>query len=731
MDDDSLIKHRNQWMIKGIWIFLCLDIPLNLLLGDFKEVRGIILIAIPPLLFLTYLMRNNIFPKLTMTIISVLFISALFILNQIERHYINLFFLIMPPVFAASYRNWQNILLTTIGSAGVFSYFMLLEGENYFTQWKQTDLYYFLLCFLTYTCLKIYESKFTEGVRIQLKDELKRVNQLKTELHESKERYRAMVKQSSEGIYAFNPTTKRVVETNKRFCEMLGYKEQELLKLTLNDIILSDESIMDSNIGKVLNNNRYFVGETLYRRKDGTIITVEVGGSLVHFNNETVILANIRDITKQKEIERGLVDSEKKYRLIADNMTDFVTVLDLNGKILYASPSHENSMKIKVSNLEGGYPFKYIHPDDLETANKALSHMFINRASSQIEIRWRLENDWVNLEVRGKPVVEDNGDIQKFVVTSRNITERVKMEDQMKRTSARLEALISHMPYGILAEDKDHRLILVNHQFTEIFRAPHHSQKMLGMKSEDVPEAGRNIFREEELYKKRSKAILANRQTVLDEEWELLDGRMISRDAIPIFTNNEFDGFLWQFKDITNQKKMEQELREASFIDGLTKISNRRLFDETIATEWGRCSRTSKHLTLIMIDIDRFKNYNDTYGHQRGDECLIKVAQTIKETIRRPSDVVCRYGGEEFAVILPETHQEGGMRIAEKIRAQVEALKIPHATSSVGKFVTCSFGVATLIPSPFSTPEEIIRMADKALYSSKNKGRNCVDYYDI
>lgn len=729
MDDDFLIKKRNNLSVIGIWIFLCLDIPLNLFLKDYEAAFAITLISIPPMLVITYLVKKAIMPKLTMYGIIFLILAVLFILNLKEPHYINLYLLILPAIFSVSYRNHLNIFITTLSSATVFSYFFYIYGERYFTQWKPTDLYYFLVFFLTYAVIQIYESIFTEGVRRQLRDELERVNQLQSKLHESEERYRSMMKQSTEGIYAFNPIDKTIVETNERFCDMLGYEEHELLKLTLSDIIASDESLVNENIEMVIIKNKAFVGEKLYRRKDGSVVSVEVRASKIHFNNQSVILANIHDITEQKEIERELREKDEMYRMIADNMSDFVTVMDSEGKILYASPSHEHSKKVKVRELEGRKPYEYIHPEDLDKVIGAHQEMVKSKRSIQIQVRWKLKNEVIHLEVRGKPVIEENGEVHKIVVNARNITERVKMEEEMKRTSARLHALISHIPYGIIAEDKDNRLILTNHQFAEIFNAPEHTVNMLGLKFTDAPTSATNLFLNPKSYQERRQEIIADRKKVIGEEWELTDGRIISQDAIPIIINGQFNGFLWQFKDTTEQRRLEQELKEASLIDGLTKISNRRFFDETITSEWGRCARASKALTLIMLDIDSFKNYNDTYGHQYGDECLIKVAQTIKETIRRPSDTVSRYGGEEFAVILPETHQEGGRVIAEKIRISIEALEIPHISSVVCNHVTCSLGVATVIPSYFSTPEEIIRMADNALYTSKNSGRNCVSLY--
>jgi diguanylate cyclase (GGDEF)-like protein len=142
--------------------------------------------------------------------------------------------------------------------------------------------------------------------------------------------------------------------------------------------------------------------------------------------------------------------------------------------------------------------------------------------------------------------------------------------------------------------------------------------------------------------------------------------------------------------------------------------------------EWRRLTREQSSLALILCDIDFFKLYNDTYGHQMGDDCLRQVAQTINQAARRPADVVARYGGEEFAVILPNTTAENAMYVAESIRREVQALGIPHANSPVHSVVTLSLGVSGVIPTEAIEPEQLIAVTDRALYTAKQQGRNRV-----
>ena len=171
-------------------------------------------------------------------------------------------------------------------------------------------------------------------------------------------------------------------------------------------------------------------------------------------------------------------------------------------------------------------------------------------------------------------------------------------------------------------------------------------------------------------------------------------------------------------------KQLLDMLKDLSSIDGLTGIPNRRRFDEVLNDEWRRALREQHSISLVMIDIDCFKAYNDNYGHLAGDDSLRKVAKTLAETVQRPMDFVARYGGEEFTAILPRTNLEGVQHVAEKMRKNIESLNIPHEFSSVARYVTISVGACSLIPLTLMSPSHLIKNADNALYSAKYNGRN-------
>lgn len=193
---------------------------------------------------------------------------------------------------------------------------------------------------------------------------------------------------------------------------------------------------------------------------------------------------------------------------------------------------------------------------------------------------------------------------------------------------------------------------------------------------------------------------------------------------------------LIQVNDISMAVKRERLLREQAeklrglaYLDGLTGIPNRRRMDEYLADELKRAARSGAPLSIIMADIDYFKQYNDAYGHQQGDFCLQRIANAIKATLRRPADLVARYGGEEFVIILPDTAMDGAVALAEDIRMHIESLNILYKTSEIAGHATLSLGVSSILPDSNASEKSLLNQADTALYQAKTNGRNRVAVY--
>ncbi len=175
-----------------------------------------------------------------------------------------------------------------------------------------------------------------------------------------------------------------------------------------------------------------------------------------------------------------------------------------------------------------------------------------------------------------------------------------------------------------------------------------------------------------------------------------------------------------------NLESVNKQLREMTYMDVLTKIPNRRYFIDTLTRELNRSIREEEPLSVILIDIDKFKEYNDNYGHIAGDTCLSKVAQLLEKSLKRKTDLVARYGGDEFVAVLPNTDLDGALLVAETMRANVELEQIEHAYSTVSELISITLGIYSNIPTMDMSLERVVQLSDQALYTAKDMGRNCI-----
>ncbi|MES9860471.1 MAG: diguanylate cyclase [Candidatus Thiodiazotropha sp. LLP2] len=224
------------------------------------------------------------------------------------------------------------------------------------------------------------------------------------------------------------------------------------------------------------------------------------------------------------------------------------------------------------------------------------------------------------------------------------------------------------------------------------------------------------------------KTIYSDRETFWREDHSSFPVEMT---ASPQLEEGKAIGAVVVFRDITSRLASERALQEANNkleelarIDGLTGIANRRSFDELLQSTWYDHTRSGEEMSLLMVDIDFFKLYNDSYGHQAGDECIKRVTKALVDSLYRPNDRLARYGGEEFVLVLTNTNSHGAMLVAERLCKAVETLRITHQQSTVSDWVTISIGAATTSPSHERMSQELVRQADDALYQAKAEGKN-------
>lgn len=252
--------------------------------------------------------------------------------------------------------------------------------------------------------------------------------------------------------------------------------------------------------------------------------------------------------------------------------------------------------------------------------------------------------------------------------------------------------------------------------------------KMLGFSREDL--LSMNISniqpRGVDLIKKYTDQVITNRAKWTNElTFKTKSDKLILVEvSASIVTIDNQNYLISMVRDIGCRKQIEEQLRLFSFTDGLTGIANRRKLDEYMDIEWRRAIRYELPISVIMIDIDYFKPYNDTYGHLQGDICLKAVASIIQKSLIRPGDLCARYGGEEFIVLLPDTDEKGSLHIANKINCNLANEKIKHCKSDINTFVTVSMGLDSIVPTSKNTSSQLISKADQALYQAKREGRN-------
>ena len=317
------------------------------------------------------------------------------------------------------------------------------------------------------------------------------------------------------------------------------------------------------------------------------------------------------------------------------------------------------------------------------------------------------------------------------------------VRDAARRKSAEFRYLLVEAIHavsldGILAVDEYENVVSCNTRFEE-FCGIEHPEKLPDVnRNSTIPDAGllaqmAENTKDPEIFINRVKELYANPNEDDHCQIELKDGRTLERYTTVLRSNEgQYMGRVWFFRDISRHKLNEQRLQEAyhavetlAITDALTGLANRRRFDQYLAAEWRRGLRDNYPLSLLLIDADLFKSYNDHYGHLNGDACLKQIAEVAQFTAMRSVDLVSRFGGEEFAVILPKTPLEGAIDVANTICENLRARKIPHAGSPTG-FMTLSAGCATVTPQAGANPAWLIELADQALYRAKRSGRNHV-----
>lgn len=484
----------------------------------------------------------------------------------------------------------------------------------------------------------------------------------------------------------------------------------------------------------------------------------------------------IQDISDRKQAELALRESEERFRVIADFTEDWEYWLAPEGQLIYISPSCYRITGYRMSEFLADRTLltAILHPDDRPHILPILSRHAPSPSSVDFRIITRKgEVRWISQV--SQPVYDNDGNWRGIRASNRDITDRKQVEQELREQVHREQVLSEIAQHIRQSLQLDHILRSITHDVRHLLDVDRviiqrlepdgtglvveesiaeTQQSMLGWLMRDLWSIDKRfhalylqgrIIAVEDIYTQNLQphqlefleyfevraqlvvpllqgsnlwGLLMVQQSNVPRRWKPGEVRLLQQLA------TQFGIAIQQAELHEELKQVNQKLQRIAFLDGLTQVSNRRRFDQYLEQEWRRLMRDRLSISLLLCDIDFFKAYNDTYGHQAGDHCLRMVANLMAQIVKRPADLVARYGGEEFAVVLPNTDQEGAVCVAKIINQAVRTLEIPVPQSETISHVTISIGVATLVPQRDRFPDMLIRMADTALYTAKRNGRN-------
>lgn len=568
--------------------------------------------------------------------------------------------------------------------------------------------------------------------RRQLDRDVEDRAQAEQRLRESETRYRLLADHSSDIIALLGPDGTRVYVSPA--CRALtGYEPEEMLTLRTGDSTHPDD--VERVLDVLANQTEPVVISYRMRRKDGSYVWVETACKPIEIEGMgNLRLAVVRDIDARIRAEQRVQESENRYRFLAENSADLILLVASDGQRLYASPASKTVLGYEPEEMLAIPTRDAIHPDDLDLIFDFLARKPEDPAQADRTLTYRMKRKdgsyrWV--ETTGR-AVDLAGHADQRLVIIRDIDERVQAEQRIKDSEAR---------YRLLADNGTDMVFQLDRDFVRQYVSPA-CRELLGYEPEELiginpvsmahPEDAARL----QLVFQTLMSGHADRHSIINRIRHR-NGKWIWVEA-QFRTMRDLDtgvacGIIGALRDISVRKKVEDELAEANRRlqtlagqDSLTGLANRRAFDEALAREYRRAKREKKALGLIMIDVDRFKAFNDSYGHPAGDECLRQVGRAIADAICRPGDLAARYGGEEFAVLLPDTDEAGTELIAERVRQAVQDLALRH-DANVNGVVTISAGAASLAGEEGDdSPQALVNGADQALYRAKDGGRNAV-----
>jgi diguanylate cyclase (GGDEF)-like protein/PAS domain S-box-containing protein len=505
---------------------------------------------------------------------------------------------------------------------------------------------------------------------------------------------------------------------------MLGYEENELCTVNYAHITHPDDLEQDNSYLKQLLDGEIdtYQMQKRYFKKSGEIVPVLLSVSLVYDQegNPRHFISQMMDISEKKKAISEVEQLTLRISNILESILDAFFSLDEQYRFIYTNEAAQKLFRRSEQELIGHNIWEVFPWLVGSISQQEFKLAMANKQQRLYEQFVQKLNQWFEANV----YPYEFG----LSVHFRQITERKRTADQLQE---------SEKSFRLLAENSSDMISKHNRNglFTYVSPACY---TLLGYRDDEL--IGQSPFH---LYHPDDKQRMLDNQELIYNNFDdsAITYRMKRKDGtyrwfestsrVVFHDGDRTQTLVSVSRDITPRKEIElkmleqyQILHALSHIDELTNIANRRTFDESWNNEWEDAQRHHMPITLMLGDIDNFKAYNDTFGHQKGDDCLRQIAAAMRSALKRPLDIVARYGGEEFGIILPQTSKERAATIAQRLLEAVQQLQIPHSEEACSPYVTISIGSATWKPDCSFTQDELFTHADRALYQAKREGKN-------
>jgi diguanylate cyclase (GGDEF)-like protein/PAS domain S-box-containing protein len=550
-------------------------------------------------------------------------------------------------------------------------------------------------------------------------------------LAEGEARYRGLVEDQSELVSLATPEGE-LRYVNRAYASLYGTTPEEMVGRSLFEFIPAEQhDAVAQHLKSVCQAKQSIEGENQVLLHDERKRWVAwTNRALTDAEGRVTAIHSVgRDIEERVAAEQRLQESEARYRFLAEHSTDMILLVGLDGQRYYASPACRALLGYEPEEMLEIRTRDALHPDDVTRVIDALA---TGGAGGPLTYRMRRKDgSYLWVETTGRVVRLAEQTALRLVIV-RNIEQRIVAEQRLRESETR---------YRLLADNSTDMVFQLDDNMVHRYVSPacrdilgYEPKELIGVNPVSMahPEDAMRLplVLQVLLSGRVERQSIVNRIRHREGHWIWAEVQLKTlRDP----QTGRSSGLIGTLRDISVRKAVEDELADANRRlralageDGLTGLCNRRAFDEAFAREIRRARREKKSLGLIMIDVDRFKAFNDQYGHPAGDECLRRISGAITTTIRRPGDIAARYGGEEFAVLLPDTDETGTAVIAERIRKTVVDFSIEHCFGR-DRIATISAGVAAMAANQsVGGSETLLEAADRALYRAKDLGRNIV-----